>query len=96
MVVIPALAVLLAALLQPSRPAPRVDARVSLAVWLSLVAVALTWQLVAYLSSPRRDHPTLSTIADDVMSDRPGRAFVFLLWLALGWSLVARPRTERP
>ena len=94
MVVIPVLAVLLVALLQPSRPAPWVDARASLAVWPTLAVVALAWQLVAYSSSPRRDHPTLSSIADDIMSDRPGRTFVFLVWLALGWSLVARARTE--
>jgi hypothetical protein len=95
MVVIPAIGVLLVALLRPSRPAPRPDARASLAVWLALAAVALAWQLAAYFSSPRRDHPTVSSIADDIMSNRPGRAFVFLLWLALGWSLTAQAPSER-
>jgi hypothetical protein len=93
MVVIPALALLLGALLQPSRPAPRVDARASLAVWVALAAVALAWQLLAYFDSPRRDHPTLSSLADDVMRDRPGRALMFLVWLALGWCIL-RPRAR--
>jgi hypothetical protein len=98
MVAIPAIAVLVAA----SRPSPPAgehevvrSSRGSAALWLALVAVAFTWELFAYFSSPRRDHPTLSVIADEVMSVHLGRAVLFLLWLALGWLLVMRPRTER-
>ena len=43
----------------------------------------------------RADHPTLSVIADDIMSVHVGRALMFLLWLTLGWLLVKRPRTDR-
>ena len=60
------------------------------AVWIGLVALLGGWELVAYLSSPRHDHPTLSSISDQVMSTHPGRAVMFALWLALGWALFAR------
>ena len=41
------------------------------------------------------EHPTLSTITDEIMSVHPGRALVFALWLTLGWLLVTSPRIER-
>jgi hypothetical protein len=66
--------------------------RVAGAVWIGLVALLVAWELIAYFSSPRHDHPTLSTVADDIMSNHPGRAAMFALWLALGWLLFARPR----
>ena len=59
-------------------------------MWIGLVALLGGWELVAYLSSPRHDHPTLSSIADQVMSSHAGRAAMFALWLALGWSLFVR------
>src|SRR5262249_53131960 len=37
-------------------------------VWVSLVVVLLVWELVSFRLSPRIDHPTLSSIADAVMS----------------------------
>ena len=60
-----------------------------------MVALAVGWELVALFSSPREEHPTLSTITDEIMSVHPGRALVFALWLALGWLLVTSPRIER-
>ena len=50
-------------------------------------------KLLAYFSTPRHDHPTLSVIADEIMSVHVGRALMFLLWLALGWLLVAEPES---
>ena len=70
--------------------------RGSAAVWLGLFAVTAAWELNAFFSSPRSAHPTLSVIADEIMSVQPGRALVFLLWLALGWVLVRRPRAVHP
>jgi branched-subunit amino acid ABC-type transport system permease component len=64
--------------------------RIAGAVWIGLVTLLVTWELVAYVSSPRHDHPTLSTIADDIMSIHPGRALMFALWLTLGWALFLR------
>jgi hypothetical protein len=60
-----------------------------------LAAAAVAWQLAAYWSSPRAAHPTLSVIADEIMSVRAGRAFVFLCWLAVGGVLVAYSNRRR-
>jgi hypothetical protein len=96
MVAIPALVVFVAAW-RPSRPAPDVRwSRPSVVLWLGVVVLAVGWELVAYFSSPRHDHPTLSVMADAVMSVHAGRAMMFLLWLTLGWALVRRPGGERP
>lgn len=70
--------------------------RGSAAIWLLLVVAAVGWELTAYFSSPRSAHPTLSVIADNIMSVQPGRALVFALWLALGWVLVRGPRAMHP
>ena len=99
LVAIPALIVL--ALAIRSSGNTRTDAtdspsRGSVAVWVGLVVVATGWELAAVFSSPRSAHPTLSVIADDVMSVRPGRALVFVLWLALGWVLVRGSRAAHP
>jgi hypothetical protein len=81
---------------RPSRaPATVQWSRASVACWLGLVALAVERELLAYFSTPRHDHPTLSVIADEIMSVHVGRAVMFLLWLALGWLLVRRPRVSR-
>jgi len=68
------------------------SSRGSRLVWLALVGLAFAWELFAYFSSPREQHPTLSVIADEVMSVHPGRALLFLAWLALGGLLITRRR----
>jgi hypothetical protein len=60
------------------------------AVWAALTAVLTGWELAAYIASPRHAHPTLSSISDDITSGHPARAFVFALWLLLGWGLFLR------
>ena len=82
------------------RPAPDpVNARsrrIAGAVWVGLVVLLTAWELAAFFSLPRQAHPTLSSIADDIMRTHPGRALMVALWLALGWLLFARtPRTAR-
>jgi hypothetical protein len=95
MVAIPAL-VVFALAWRPSRaPATVQWSRASVACWLGLVALAVGWELLAYFSTPRHDHPTLSVIADEIMSVHIGRALMFLLWLALGWLFVRSPRVSR-
>ena len=95
MVAIPALVVFVAAW-RPSRPPAAVQwSRASVACWLGLVALAVGWELLAFFSTPRHDHPTLSVIADEIMSVHVGRALMFLLWLGLGWVLVRSPRVSR-
>ena len=69
--------------------------RGSAAIWLGLFVVAAAWELNAYFSSPRSAHPTLSVIADEVMSVQAGRALFFALWLALGWVLVRGSRVAQ-
>jgi hypothetical protein len=95
MVAIPAVIVLVGAS-WPIRRTGTGDAarasRVSIAVWLLLVGLAVGWELYAYFSSPRDAHPTLSVIADEIMSVHAGRALLFLAWLALGWVLISRRR----
>jgi hypothetical protein len=60
-------------------------------LWLAVLLVLVTWELLALFSSPREDHPTLSYLADRVMSTHAGRTVVFLAWLALGAALAVRP-----
>ena len=64
-------------------------------VWIGIFSLLVAWELIAYFWSPRHDHPTLSSITDTAMSNRPGRAAAFALWLALGWALFLRRRAVR-
>jgi uncharacterized membrane protein YfcA len=59
-------------------------------VWVTLFGVLLVWELISYRLSPRVDHPTLSSIADAVMSTHPGRFVMFAAWLAAGYWLFRR------
>jgi hypothetical protein len=76
-------------------PARSSSYRWCVAGWLGLLIAAIVWELTAFFSSPRDDHPTLSSIADDVMRTHPGRAATFALWLLVGWLLFVRPVLER-
>ena len=95
MVAIPAL-VVFAAAWRPTRPPPPVRwSRASVALWLGLVILAVGWELFAFFSSPRDDHPTLSVITDEIMSVHAGRAVLFSSWLTLGWLFVRTPPVKR-
>jgi hypothetical protein len=59
-------------------------------VWVTLFVVLLAWELVSYRLSPRTDHPTLSSIADAIMSTHPGRFAMFAAWLGVGCWLFRR------
>jgi hypothetical protein len=61
-------------------------------VWVALFVAAAAWEFLALFSSPRDDHPTLSTIADWIMSIHPGRAALFAVWLSLGAAMARRRR----
>jgi hypothetical protein len=66
------------------------------AVWVALLAVLVGWELAALFSSPREAHPTLSSVADTIMSVHVGRAAMFAVWLAAGAALALfRPRERR-
>jgi hypothetical protein len=59
-------------------------------IWAALFAVLVGWELISFRLSPRADHPTLSSMADAVMSTHPGRFVVFVAWLAAGYWLFRR------
>jgi hypothetical protein len=67
----------------PPRAAPRTY------VWLILALTTLAWELYCYLATPRAAHPTLSVLIDQLTSTPFGRAMAFLLWLVLGWYVIA-------
>jgi hypothetical protein len=69
--------------------------RIGYTIWADLFALATVWELIAYFSLPRYDHPTLSVITDSVMSTHPGRSLTFALWLALGWLFFAEAPAAR-
>lgn len=58
--------------------------------WVVLMAVATSWELFCLASLPRAQHPTLSSLIDLLDSTWVGKSAAFVLWLALGWFLVAR------
>jgi hypothetical protein len=60
-------------------------------VWVGLLVALAGWELIALFSSPRSDHPTMSSVADKIMSVHVGRTAVFALWLVLGAALALRP-----
>jgi hypothetical protein len=60
------------------------------AAWASLAAVAGAWQLAAYLQHPRADHPTLSSLANEVLDSHLARAAAFVVWIAVAWGLARR------
>ena len=60
-------------------------------LWSAVVLTLASWELLALFSSPRDDHPTLSYLADRIMSTHVGRTVVFLAWLFLGAALAVRP-----
>jgi hypothetical protein len=55
-----------------------------------LAVVLAAWQLVAYLQSPRHEHPTLSSLTNAVLSSQPARTAAFILWLAIMFGLARR------
>lgn len=58
--------------------------------WAVLCALLAAWELAAYFQQPRADHPTLSSLADQVLDWRPAQALAFLAWLAVGVDLSRR------
>jgi hypothetical protein len=61
-----------------------------IAPWAGLAALAGAWQLAAYLQHPRADHPTVSSLANELLDSHPARAAAFLVWIAAAWWLARR------
>ncbi len=61
-----------------------------IATWAALAAVAGAWQLAAYLQQPRADHPTVSSLANEVLDSHLARAAAFVAWVAAARGLARR------
>ncbi len=55
------------------------------ATWCTLAAALAAVELSALFSSPRHDHPTLSSLASPLSTTTPGRLVAFTLLAAAGW-----------
>jgi hypothetical protein len=83
--------VLVVAVRAPRAPHPPGDRpRRGYAAWAAVALAAVAWQLAAYLQSPRRDHPTISSMLDGADAHDPLRATVYLGWVVLGLVLARR------
>jgi hypothetical protein len=78
---------------RPSDPmAPARSPQRGTIVWAGLALAVAAWELGALFSSPRDDHPTMSSIADWIMSVHAGRAAMVGAWLLVGAALALRPK----
>jgi hypothetical protein len=74
---------------RPRRSPADVDVS-RIAPWAGLAAAAGAWQLAAYVQHPRADHPTVSSLANELLDSHPARAAGFLVWIAAAWWLARR------
>ena len=59
-------------------------------VWALLAALMVVWELQAFVQHPRREHPTLSSLSNELLASPTSRALAVLAWLALGVWLARR------
>ncbi len=59
-------------------------------VWMAPILVVTGWELYCFVSLPRVEHPTLSSLIDLLDATRPGKTVAVVAWLGLGWFLVSR------
>ncbi|HEV8623631.1 MAG TPA: hypothetical protein VG034_04180 [Acidimicrobiia bacterium] len=59
-------------------------------LWATLAATAVVWELQAFLQRPRSDHPTVSSLTNDLLQSHVPRAGAMLVWLAAGVWLARR------
>jgi hypothetical protein len=67
--------------------------RIGVAAWAGFLALLTAWELLAYMSSPRQAHPTLSSISDEITRTHPAKALMFAAWLLVAWGLFLRRNT---
>lgn len=58
--------------------------------WFGVGAAVVALELVELFSSPRRTHPTVSSLMDPTFALHPERFAYFVAWLALGAFLATR------
>jgi hypothetical protein len=86
------------------RPVPGPVSRRTAAIWWTVLVAGGLWELAALLLQPdievgSPDHPTISFLMDSVLAGHAGRTVTLLLWLLLGWWLLAHApggRAARP
>jgi hypothetical protein len=61
-----------------------------MSAWALASLLIVCFELVMYLSQPRRSNPTISSLFDELAQAHFGRALAFFFWLLLGWVLVGR------
>lgn len=71
-----------------ARPRPGSSSRAL--VWLAPLVAVTGWELYCFVSTPRVEHPTLSSLIDLLDATRPGKFVAGAAWLGLGWFLVSR------
>ena len=59
-------------------------------VWALLATLMIVWELQAFVQHPRRDHPTLSSLSNELLATPTSRAMGVVAWLALGVWLARR------
>jgi hypothetical protein len=59
-------------------------------LWIAWLVVASGWELASFFQHPRGLHPTASSIVNNMLGSREGKAAGVTLWLMLGWELVRR------
>jgi hypothetical protein len=59
-------------------------------VWLGIGGLVAAFEIALRLGPDDLAHPTLSTLADPVLSTYPGRVLGYLLWIGSGVWLVSR------
>ncbi len=62
----------------------------SATVWLGVGGLAAAFEAGVWLGPDDSAHPTLSTLADPLLSTYPGRVLGYLLWVGAGLWLVSR------
>ncbi|HEY0578585.1 MAG TPA: hypothetical protein VGD73_31155 [Pseudonocardia sp.] len=90
-VLAPGLVLLAIRVRRPVRALPK-SARPAHAVglWVALLAVFGSWELVAGLWGNNAEHPTVSLLLDPALESYPVRALAYAAWLLAGRWLVAR------
>lgn len=78
---------------EPGAPAP--GARRTTALWALVVALAIAWELAAWLQQPAyniasHEHPTVSILIDPVTDAGIPRFAAWCCWLYVGYRVVSR------
>jgi len=59
-------------------------------LWATLGGAAIIWELQAFVQHPRSDHPTVSSLTNELLRSHLPRSGAMLVWLAAGWWLARR------